>query len=111
MLKIPEDDKLIDAGQLYRYADGEYQRLKLKSEDYSAISFAECVRDTIGEMAYDLPEITPRAGMEWIFAGKDRSACSNCGFIRNIETQVGWHFCPNCGAHNREGGYVIGEQV
>ena len=24
-------------------------------------------------------------------------ACSVCGLRRNIETQVAWNFCPNCG--------------
>lgn len=28
--------------------------------------------------------------------------CSSCGFGRNIEKQIGWKFCPNCGA-NMEG--------
>ena len=100
MLKIPEEGKLIDAGQLYNYANGEYHRLK-NTGNSDDVMRAEVIRDIIGEMAYDLPEITPRIEMSWVLAGKDRSACSNCGFIRKIETQVGWHFCPNCGAHNR----------
>ena len=29
---------------------------------------------------------------------KNRRRCSNCGFGRNIEMQVGWNYCPNCGA-------------
>lgn len=24
--------------------------------------------------------------------------CSVCGMRRNIETQIAWNFCPNCGA-------------
>lgn len=101
MLKIPEDGKLIDAGQLYRYADGELQRLKA-SELAEVIKFAERVRDIIGVMAYDLPEMSPRLAAEWTFAGNDRTTCSNCGFVRNIATQVGWRFCPNCGAYHKE---------
>lgn len=30
--------------------------------------------------------------------GKRHCHCTVCFFGRNIETQIGWHFCPNCGA-------------
>lgn len=35
---------------------------------------------------------------KWELLNKNQSRCSNCGLVRNIETQVGWNFCPNCGA-------------
>ncbi len=45
---------------------------------------------------------------EWAVTGTERAwnnaeypierTCSVCGMRRNIETQVGWNFCPNCGA-------------
>ena len=58
MLKIPKDGKLIDTGRLYRYADGEFQRLKATDGESSEIARqAEIVRNIIGDMAYELPEI------------------------------------------------------
>ena len=57
MIKIPRDGKLIDAGHLYRYADGEYSRISKKSSDEAFVRFAENVRDIIGDMTYDLPEV------------------------------------------------------
>lgn len=33
---------------------------------------------------------------------KNQSKCSNCGLVRNIETQVGWRFCLMCGAKMEE---------
>lgn len=35
---------------------------------------------------------------KWELLNKNQSRCSNCGLVRNIETQVGWKFCPMCGA-------------
>lgn len=35
---------------------------------------------------------------KWELLNKNQSRCSNCGLVRNIETQVGWKFCPICGA-------------
>ena len=36
----------------------------------------------------------------WIYY-KNHAAvvqCTECGLIRNIYKQEGWHYCPNCGA-------------
>lgn len=35
---------------------------------------------------------------KWGFIDRHQSRCSECGLIRNIATQVGWDFCPMCGA-------------
>ncbi len=32
------------------------------------------------------------------------SRCTNCKRERNIRTQIGWEFCPSCGADMRGGG-------
>ena len=29
------------------------------------------------------------------------SRCTNCNKSRNIRTQIGWKFCPNCGSDMR----------
>lgn len=34
----------------------------------------------------------------WVMDGKDHCHCSECRDGRNIKTQIGWHYCPNCGA-------------
>ena len=34
----------------------------------------------------------------WELIGKNVSKCTVCGCARNIRTQVGWNFCPVCGA-------------
>lgn len=48
---------------------------------------------------------------EWIVTETERAwnnaeipmkrSCDKCGLQRNIETQVGWNFCPECGADMR----------
>ena len=36
---------------------------------------------------------------KWILQDDRKYAkCSECESIRNIETQLGWNFCPACGA-------------
>lgn len=34
----------------------------------------------------------------WELKTKTNAHCSNCDFIRSIETQIGWKYCPKCGA-------------
>lgn len=34
----------------------------------------------------------------WELIGKNVSKCTVCGCARNIRTQIGWNFCPVCGA-------------
>ena len=35
---------------------------------------------------------------QWELIGKNVSKCTVCGCARNIRTQIGWNFCPVCGA-------------
>ncbi len=35
---------------------------------------------------------------KWELSGKNVSKCTKCGCARDIRTQVGWNFCPVCGA-------------
>ena len=38
---------------------------------------------------------------EWVhIIGTMRCSCSQCGHDRNVNTQFGWKFCPNCGSQN-----------
>ena len=47
---------------------------------------------------------TPNADVQavrhgrWELIGKNVSKCTVCGCARNIRTQIGWNFCPVCGA-------------
>ena len=34
----------------------------------------------------------------WELIGKNVSKCTACGCARDIRTQIGWNFCPTCGA-------------
>lgn len=34
---------------------------------------------------------------KWNYYTKTNVICSCCNFIRNIETQIAWEFCPKCG--------------
>lgn len=97
MLKIPEDGKLIDAGQLYRYADSEYQKRRKCSDDPELIKFAETLRDVIGEMAYDLPAKGEDAVVhgEWLYYSTTMMRCSKC--YRTVPVHR-YGYCPHCGA-------------
>ena len=35
---------------------------------------------------------------EWIMEKFPLTKCSVCGTTRNCETEIGWNYCPNCGA-------------
>lgn len=35
---------------------------------------------------------------KWVLMTKTNAHCSNCNFIRSVETQIGWKYCPMCGA-------------
>jgi hypothetical protein len=109
MFKIPEDGKLIDAGLLYRYADGEYNRMKNKHGVNSEMaSRAEVLRDIIGVMAYDLPAVDAKQVVHgnWVYKpfngdndvwlyhcsvcnapnARERSYCSDCGTLMDGDT-------------------------
>lgn len=61
--------------------------------------------------AYDVMEI-PTEDVEPVRHGKwykvsgvkNKWACSVCGERRNVATQFGWNYCPNCGAKMDLGG-------
>jgi predicted nucleic acid-binding Zn ribbon protein len=40
---------------------------------------------------------------EWVMQRFPLTQCSVCKTMRNCETEIGWNFCPNCGA-NMKGG-------
>ena len=48
----------------------------------------------------DIPtaDVAPVMHGKWILDAKNHCHCSRCLYGRNIETQIGWNYCPNCGA-------------
>lgn len=57
-------------------------------------------RTAFKSMVFDAPaaDVAPVVHGKWIMDGKDHCHCSECKEGRNIRTQIGWNFCPNCGA-------------
>ena len=43
-------------------------------------------------------DVAPVVNGKWILDAKNHCHCSRCLYGRNIETQIGWNYCPNCGA-------------
>lgn len=41
--------------------------------------------------------VVPVVYAKWILDAKNHCHCSRCLCGRNIETQIGWNYCPNCG--------------
>lgn len=53
---------------------------------------------TSGIKAIPSANVAPVVHGRWVMDGKDHCHCSECKDGRNIRTQIGWAFCPNCGA-------------
>ena len=45
-------------------------------------------------------DVAPVVHGEWVLDAKNHAYCSQCLYVRNIETQIGWNYCPNCGSKN-----------
>lgn len=47
----------------------------------------------------DIPaaDVAPVVYGKWILDAKNHCHCSRCLCGRNIETQIGWNYCPACG--------------
>lgn len=56
--------------------------------------------NTLYDEMKDLPsaDVAPVVHGKWILDAKNHCHCSQCLSGRNIETQIGWNYCPNCGA-------------
>lgn len=66
--------------------------IALVSDDYTS--------EEIEEMLSLLPaaDVAPVVHGEWVLDAKNHAYCSQCLYGRNIETQIGWNYCPNCGS-------------
>ena len=53
--------------------------------------------------AQSVIDAAPAVGAEpvrygkWKIINRNEARCSECKVIRNIGTQEGWNYCPNCG--------------
>ena len=83
--------RLIDANAIYEAVE---QRYKISSgiehRCERALLDLICAEDTV-----DAAEVVHS---RWEVECRNRKKCSNCGFSRNTDTQLGWNYCPNCGA-------------
>ena len=93
--------RYIDADNLIKKIQEQYNNF---SNDYGYYDhFTQGYEDALStvenEPAADVAEV--RRG-KWERAVKNVSRCTECGCARDIRTQVGWNFCPVCGAKMSE---------
>ena len=94
---MPEYIELKEAIDLFYSIDPENDgsdggTVVLTSDDYTS--------EEIEEMLSLLPaaDVAPVVHGERILDAKNHRHCSRCLYGRNIETQIGWNYCPACGA-------------
>lgn len=80
-----------------RYIDAQKLKTAMIIEDdtngyFNIITALQCVNDA---PTADVQEV--RHG-RWNTINSKVTQCSVCGVSRDIRTQVGWNFCPVCGA-------------
>lgn len=93
---MPEYIELKEAIDLFYSIDPENDgsdggTVALTSDDYTS--------EEIEEMLSLLPaaDVAPVVYGKWILDAKNHCHCSRCLCGRNIETQIGWNYCPACG--------------
>lgn len=108
MLKIPEEDKLINARQFYDFVYSEWERAKqhesMKGEvDLEFIKYGDTITAIIGEFTYDVPPADAQYIKHgtWVprqhddgFGPYALSHCSECD-CPNANKR---NYCPECGA-------------
>lgn len=62
---------------------------------------------SLGRKVVNLPaaDVAPVVHGDWVvkYDSKKKVWCSVCDHVRDIYAQIGWHYCPNCGAHMKDG--------
>lgn len=66
----------------------------------TVLVYDDYTSEEIEEMLSLLPaaDVAPVVHGEWVLDAKNHAYCSQCLYGRNIETQIGWNYCPNCGS-------------
>ena len=60
---------------------------------FSTATIGKCIKDC---RTVTIDDLRPKGRWEPVDARYSR--CTNCKRERNIRTQIGWEFCPSCGA-------------
>ena len=89
---MANEKRLIDASVIIR-------DLTAMKSMYDAIALDGMIKALKEAPTVDAVEVVHA---KWKVECKDRLKCSNCGFGRNTETQLGWNYCPRCGAKMEE---------
>ena len=74
--------------------DAEKLHLKLLDMEFP-IQDQDAILDSMDGCMVDA---APATYGKWVGDRKDHCHCSLCDHGRNTRTQIGWNFCPNCGA-------------
>lgn len=91
--------KAIDGEELMDRVDFILSRLK-SAELVSVFQTLKSYLENAPTLTLD--DLRPKGRWEPVDARYSR--CTNCKRERNIQTQIGWGFCPSCGADMRGGG-------
>lgn len=89
--------KYIDQDVLLEKMQERYEDIARDYGDYDnyVMGFSDAIELLENAPAADVQEVKHA---EWNYYTKTNYICSSCNFIRNIETQIGWKYCPMCGA-------------
>ena len=91
---MANEKRLIDANALLEKAYWRGERATVYNP-YPIGEEVVNVSDIENALTVDAVEVVHA---QWEVECRDRKKCSNCGHGRNTETQLGWNYCPNCGA-------------
>lgn len=82
--------RLIDADALHKSLEEVYEHPDSMIRDSAWWFFGKLE---------DAPTVdaAPVVHGRWVMDGRDHCHCSECKNGRNIKTQIGWNYCPNCG--------------
>lgn len=94
--------KAIDGEELMDRVDFILSRLK-STELVSVFQNLKSYLENAHTLTLD--DLRPKGRWESPLSIRGRQVrCSVCGVRRDVYTQAGWDFCPNCGADMRGGG-------
>ena len=82
-------------------ADALIERIQYSFHNHERARIDTVTETFLSEDCSPTIEARPVVRGEWEMDAKNHCHCSNCHDGRNIETQIGWNYCPNCGADMR----------
>lgn len=63
---------------------------------YTLMRFAKKLRNA------PTADVAPVVHGHWSLDEQEKAHCSACGIKRDARTQIGWNYCPHCGAKMEE---------